>query len=93
VDGQRQALEHDVEQGGTALGAFVGAQLVGIGSRLCDELDNIARRAGDAEMVVSATPSANTVQFYMGRGFEPTGQPLAELLQREPDDVHMDKAR
>ena len=43
-------------------------------------------------MVVSATPSANTVRFYMGRGFEPMGQPLAELVEREPDDVHMHKA-
>jgi ribosomal protein S18 acetylase RimI-like enzyme len=64
----------------------------GIGSRLCDELDAIARDAGDTEMVVSATPSGNTVRFYRGRGFELMAQPLPELFELEPEDVHMKKA-
>jgi GNAT superfamily N-acetyltransferase len=63
----------------------------GIGSRLSAQLDEIARTAGDAEMVVSATPSENTVRFYGGRGFLPTAEPLAELFELEPDDVHMRK--
>jgi GNAT superfamily N-acetyltransferase len=63
----------------------------GIGVQLADELERIAREAGDTTMVVSATPSANTVRFYRGRGFEPTATPLPELLELEPDDVHMDK--
>jgi hypothetical protein len=42
-------------------------------------------------MVVSATPSANTVRFYKGRGFELMTQPLPELFEREPEDVHMRK--
>jgi hypothetical protein len=42
-------------------------------------------------MVVSATPSENTVGFYRGRGFAPMAEPLAELLEREPEDVHMRK--
>ena len=63
----------------------------GIGSRLSDELDQVARGAGDSAMVVSATPSANTVRFYQGRGFEPMAQPLPELFEREPEDVHMRK--
>ena len=64
----------------------------GIGSRLCDEMDRVARVAGDTEMVVSATPSGSTVRFYRGRGFEPMEEPLPELLEVEPDDVHMRKA-
>jgi hypothetical protein len=40
-------------------------------------------------MVVSATPSGNTVRFYLGRGFEPTADPVPELFALEPDDVHM----
>lgn len=40
----------------------------GVGRRLCEIMDHIARAAGDTEMVVSATPSVNTVRFYMGRG-------------------------
>jgi hypothetical protein len=52
----------------------------------------IAREAGDTEMVVSATPSGNTVRFYRGRGFELMGQPLPELFALDPEDVHMKKA-
>ena len=43
-------------------------------------------------MVVSATPSLNTVRFYLHRGFEPWAEPLPELYEIfEPDDVHMQK--
>jgi GNAT superfamily N-acetyltransferase len=63
----------------------------GIGSRLSDQLEQIARTAGDSDMVVSATPSENTVRFYLGRGFQPMAEPLAELFKLEPDDVHMRK--
>jgi len=119
VGAQVDRLEHYVDEGGTALGAFAGGRLVGlavvvphlrpgiaelaylhvsaswratgIGSRLCDQLERIARTAGDSDMVVSATPSENTVRFYLGRGFQPMAQPLAELVELEPDDVHMRK--
>jgi GNAT superfamily N-acetyltransferase len=64
----------------------------GIGLRLSDELDRIARDAGDAEMVVSATPSENTVRFYLGRGFKLDAEPLPELLELEPEDVHLRKS-
>jgi len=63
----------------------------GIGSRLSEQLEDIARTAGDSDMVVSATPSENTVRFYLGRGFHPTADPLPELFELEPDDVHMRK--
>ena len=63
----------------------------GVGSRLSEQLDEIAREAGDTDMVVSATPSGNTVRFYLGRGFQPTAEPLAELFELEPEDVHMHK--
>jgi hypothetical protein len=62
-----------------------------IGSRLAGYLDDIVRSAGDTAMVVSATPSKNTVDFYMGRGFLVTAHPLRELVELEPDDVHMRK--
>ncbi len=42
-------------------------------------------------MVVSATPSLNTMRFYLGRGFAPVAEPLPELYELEPDDVHMQK--
>jgi GNAT superfamily N-acetyltransferase len=119
VAAQRKACEHYLDAGGTALGAFDGERLVGIGIvtphvhprvaqfaflyvsdgyrgrgigvRLSDDLERIAREAGDVELVVSATPSENTVRFYLGRGYEPDAKPLPELLEREPEDVHMRK--
>lgn len=119
VASQVRAVEHYVDNGGVAVGAFTGGRLVGIGivvphirpgiaqlaflhvsspmraagvgRRLSDELDEIASAAGDTEMVVTATPSENTVRFYLGRGFEPMAEPLAELFELEPDDVHMSK--
>lgn len=63
----------------------------GIGTRLCWELEQLGRDLGDTELVVSATPSANTVRFYLGRGFRPMAEPLPELLEREPEDVHLHK--
>ena len=63
----------------------------GIGSRLLVDLELIARRAGDTEIVVAATPSENTVRFYLGRGFRPMAQPLSELFELEPDDIHLGK--
>ena len=63
----------------------------GVGSRLSAELEMVARRAGDTEMVVSATPSENTVRFSLGHGYRPVARPLPELLALEPEDVHMGK--
>jgi len=119
VEAKRDELEHYVDAGGIAFGAFMDGRLVGIGvvvphlrpavaqlaflhvtqtlratgigSRLSGELEQVARAAGDSSMVVSATPSANTVRFYKGRGFELMPQPLPELFEREPEDVHMRK--
>jgi GNAT superfamily N-acetyltransferase len=107
VEAQVYTLEHYVDAGGIALGAFASGRLVGIGvvvphlrpriaqlaflhvsaplratgigSRLSEQLEQIARTAGDSDMVVSATPSENTVRFYLGRGFQPMAEPLAEL--------------
>jgi GNAT superfamily N-acetyltransferase len=61
----------------------------GVGRSLAERLEEVARSAGASEMVVSATPSENTVRFYMGRGFRPTSEPLPELVALEPDDVHL----
>jgi GNAT superfamily N-acetyltransferase len=63
----------------------------GVGGHLSDELERLARDRGDTTMVVSATPSFNTVRFYRRRGFEPMPEPLSELYELEPEDVHMEK--
>ena len=49
----------------------------GVGSRLSADLELVARHPGDTEIVVSATPSENTVRFYLGRGYQPMARPLA----------------
>lgn len=68
-----------------------GYRARGIGGHLSEELERVAREQGDATMVVSATPSLNTVRFYRRRGFEPMAEPLAELYELEPEDVHLEK--
>jgi GNAT superfamily N-acetyltransferase len=63
----------------------------GVGTRLSAQLDDLARHAGATEMVVSATPTGNTVTFYRRRGFTPVVRPVEELAEFEPDDIHMHK--
>lgn len=69
-----------------------GYRGLGIGGRLEGELERIAREAGDTSIVVSATPSLNTVRFYERRGFRPMAEPLPELYELEPEDVHMERS-
>jgi GNAT superfamily N-acetyltransferase len=61
----------------------------GVGVALTAEIERLARGAGDSALVVSATPSENTVRFYVNRGFTPVAEPLPELYELEPEDVHM----
>jgi GNAT superfamily N-acetyltransferase len=63
----------------------------GIGRRLVEALEELAVAAGDTEIVVSATPTVNTVRFYMGCGYKPMAEPLPELFEEEPEDVHLSK--
>jgi GNAT superfamily N-acetyltransferase len=69
-----------------------GYRSAGIGRHLLAELERLAREQGDTAMVVSATPSLNTVRFYLGRGFEPMSEPLPELYELEPEDIHLQKS-
>jgi GNAT superfamily N-acetyltransferase len=69
-----------------------GHRGLGVGGKIADELERIARDGGDRSVVVSATRSRNTVRFYRQRGFEPMGEPLPELYELEPGDVHMEKS-
>jgi len=63
----------------------------GVGGRLSAALEHLAQEHGDAAIVVSATPSLNTVRFYLRRGYELMPEPLPELHAAEPEDVHMQK--
>lgn len=68
-----------------------GYRAAGIGKRLSMDLDRMAVEGGDSEIVVSATPSQNTVRFYMARGYKPMAEPFPELFELEPEDIHLHK--
>lgn len=63
----------------------------GIGRLLVNELERAALAAGDMTMVVSSSPSTNTVHFYMSCDYQPMAEPLPELYELEPEDVHLSK--
>jgi predicted N-acetyltransferase YhbS len=62
----------------------------GLGRRLfvlaCDE----ARQRRATGLYISATPSVATIGFYLGLGCVVTPHPDPELLELEPDDIHLD---
>lgn len=68
-----------------------GYRRQGIASRLFNEVEGLARQSGAQELYVSATPSQSAVGFYMSRGFMLTSKPHPELLELEPEDIHMIK--
>jgi GNAT superfamily N-acetyltransferase len=64
----------------------------GLGARLFGMAKSIARERGAKRMYISATPSENTVNFYMRLGCEIASEPDPELLAREPEDIHLECA-
>jgi ribosomal protein S18 acetylase RimI-like enzyme len=61
----------------------------GIATHLTTEIIQTAQGYGAQRIYVSATPSGSAVGFYLSQGFEPVEQPLPELLELEPEDIHM----
>ncbi len=61
----------------------------GVGRRLAELLIEYARTQGDRELYVTSSPTVGTVQMYRDLGFHPTDQPVPELLEMEPHDIHM----
>jgi len=68
-----------------------GYRRQGIATRLLDQVEQLALESGARELYVSATPSGSAVGFYTSRGFTLTPTPHPELLELEPDDIHMVK--
>ncbi len=60
----------------------------GVGARLFEEARTDARNRGAAFLYVSATPTENTIHFYLGRGCQLAAPPDPELLEAEPEDIH-----
>lgn len=61
---------------------------LGLGRQLFDLASDKARERGAKRMYISASPSENTVNFYLSRGAVITDEPDPELVQLEPEDIH-----
>ena len=63
---------------------------MGIGKALIELVKNKAREIGAEKLYVSATPSQNTIKFYMNRGFRLVKEINEKLFELEPEDIHME---
>ncbi len=61
----------------------------GIGRRLFEAARAEARARGATRLYISATPSENTIHFYLRAGCKLCREPDPELLAREPQDIHL----
>lgn len=62
----------------------------GLGRTLFDKAVAKARELGARRLYISATPSENTVRFYLRRGCRVTDEVDAALFDLEPDDIHLE---
>ena len=62
----------------------------GLGSQLFELSKTTARARGAQRLYISATPSENTVNFYIRLGCVVTTQPDPELFALEPEDIHLE---
>jgi GNAT superfamily N-acetyltransferase len=63
---------------------------IGVGRQLTEEIKKIARQFGAKKLYISATPTKNTVDFYLSLGATLTSFIDTELFQLEPDDIHLE---
>lgn len=61
---------------------------MGVGRSLFNAIKKQAGNFGAAAVYISATPTTNTVDFYLNNGCTIT-QPDQLMLQKEPDDIHL----
>ncbi len=61
----------------------------GIGRKLTEMLVEYGKEKQIASLYVTAEHTRGTVDFYSSLGFRPADRPLPELLEMEPDDIHM----
>jgi predicted N-acetyltransferase YhbS len=62
----------------------------GIGRTLFERAVTRARELGARRLYISATPSENTVNFYLRRGCRVTDDVDAALFALEPEDIHLE---
>jgi predicted N-acetyltransferase YhbS len=62
----------------------------GLGTALFEKAGEAARALGAAKMYISATPSENSVDFYIRRGCRLATEVDPELFALEPEDIHLE---
>lgn len=62
----------------------------GIGRALLELAKARARELGAKRLFVSGLPSINTIRFYRAVGFDLVQEADPRLIEREPEDIHMD---
>ena len=62
----------------------------GLGRELFEAARAKARERGARRIYISATPSENTVNFYLGLGCSLASEPDPELFALEPEDIHLE---
>lgn len=61
----------------------------GVGRALIGHALDLAHRFGACGLYISATPSRNTVDFYIHCGAVPVEEVDSELFTLEPEDIHL----
>lgn len=62
----------------------------GLGRKLFEKAVAKARKLGAKRLYVSATPSQNTVEFYLHMGCIVTEEVDEDLFELEPEDIHLE---
>jgi GNAT superfamily N-acetyltransferase len=63
---------------------------LGMATRLFGRARATARERGASRLYISATPSENTVEFYLRLGCAVIREPDAGLFALEPEDIHLE---
>lgn len=67
-----------------------GYRKKGLGRTLFEKAVERARELGARRLYISATPSENTVNFYLHLGCEVTREVDQKLFDLEPEDIHLE---
>ena len=62
----------------------------GIGGKLLTKIVEKAKELGATKLYISATPSKNTIDFYMHVGCTLASELNPKLYEQEPEDVHLE---
>jgi predicted N-acetyltransferase YhbS len=62
----------------------------GFGAQLFELAKATARERGARRLYISATPSENTINFYLRLGCSIAEEPDPKLFELEPEDIHLE---